>query len=369
MKNRLVTRLRPLVSIPIITRIGFHFRRLTGDASLAFFLRPLLALVAIVGLAAIAVAVAEGPRDTVGGFLEKVGASFYWGVTTVLGAGDSSYVTTPAGYIISWLLVLFGVAIVGIITATLVGFVIDYILKEGQGMGASGFRDHIVVCGWNPTARELINELAGDEYEAKVVVVHPADKNPAGKGVYFVNGDPTDLDDLRRAGIEEAMAAIICPADASNDADMRSILTVMAIESIAPQVRTVVEANNPAHVEHFERARADEIVVSSSLTSHLLARSSLYPGLSHLVANIVSGGEGAELYRVDLPDEYIGLSIDDLSTKMRAEHQATLLGVNRAGVSHVNPPSDFRLEVGDDAVVVAESLGTLAPLKLDHTDD
>ena len=30
----------------------------------------------------------------------------------------------------------------------------------------------------------------------------------------------------------------------------------------------------------------------------------------------------------------------------------------------MNPASDFRLEPDDDAVVVAESLGTLAPLEL-----
>ncbi len=30
----------------------------------------------------------------------------------------------------------------------------------------------------------------------------------------------------------------------------------------------------------------------------------------------------------------------------------------------MNPESDFRLEPNDDAVVVAESLGTLAPLEL-----
>ena len=120
--------------------------------------------------------------------------------------------------------------------------------------------------------------------------------------MYFVNGDVTNSDDLRRAGIEEAMAAVICPADASNEADMRSILTVMAIESIAPEVRTVVEVNNPAHVEHFRRAKADEIMVTSRIASRLLARSSLYPGLAELVTDIVSGGEGSELYRVNLPD-------------------------------------------------------------------
>jgi hypothetical protein len=30
----------------------------------------------------------------------------------------------------------------------------------------------------------------------------------------------------------------------------------------------------------------------------------------------------------------------------------------------MNPATDFKLQPGDDAVVVAESLGTLAPLRL-----
>ena len=285
-----------------------------------------------------------------------------------MGAGNSAYVTSPVGFIVSWLLVLFGVAIVATITGALVGFLIDFLLKEGQGMGASGYRDHIVVCGWNSTARELIAELDGDDYDRKIVLIHEADKNPAGAGVYFVNGDVTNGDDLKRAGIEEAMAAVVCPADPTNEADMRSILAVMAIESIAPQVRTVVEVNNPAHVEHFRRAKADEIMVTSRIASRLLARSSLYPGLAELVTDIVSGGEGSELYRVNLPDDYIGQSIDELSTRLRAEHAATLLAIGRGGRAFVNPPPDFRLEIGDDALVVAESLGTLEPMDADYTE-
>ena len=233
-------------------------------------------------------------------------------------------------------------------------------------MGAAGYTDHIVVCGWNETARDLIEELKGDEFETKVVLLHEAERNPAGDGVYFVRGDITSTGDLERCGIREASAAIVFPADRSNESDMRSILAVMAIEAIAPQVRTVVEANNPIHVDHFRRADADEILVTSKLASHLLARSALYPGLSELVTDIVSGGEGSELYRVGLPDEYAGLSVDDLSAKLRGEHRATLLAVTRDGKSMTNPPADFRLQAGDDAVVVAESLGELRPLELQH---
>jgi voltage-gated potassium channel len=357
-------RVAAMFAMPLLSRLAFHVRRMTGGLERGFFLRLFAALCGFVVVAAALLTVIEGPRDDVGGMAAKFGNSFYWGITTVLGNGDTAYVESPAGKLISWLLVLFGVAIVAAITGALVGFVIDILLKEGQGMGAAGYRDHIVVCGWNSTARELITELGGDEYATKIVLVHQGDKNPAGTGVYFVSGDITNADDLRRAGIEEAMAAVVCPADASNEADMRSILAVMAIESIAPHVRTVVEANNPDHVEHFRRAHADEIVVSSRLVSRLMARSSLYPGLAEIVTDIVSGGEGSELYRVKLPDEYIGLSVDELSERMRSDHSATLLAVSRDGHSFVNPEQNFRLALGDDAVVVAESLGTLAPLQM-----
>jgi voltage-gated potassium channel len=364
-------RVTAFFALPVLRRAAFHFRRMTGGLDGAFFLRVSVFLAGILLVAAVVVTFSEGYENdagdkTVGSFLNKLMLSFHWAVTTVMAAGNADYVTSPAGILISWLLVLFGVGIVAALTGALVGFLIDYLLKEGQGMGASGYRDHIIVCGWNSTARELINELSTDEYTTKIVVIHDSDKNPAGDGVYFVSGDITTAADLKRAGIEDAMAAVVCPADGSNEADMKSILCVMAIESLAPQVRTVVEVNNPAHVEHFQRAEADEILVSSQLVSRLMARSSLYPGLANLVTDIVSGGDGSELYRVQLPDEYVGLSVDELSAKLRGEHRATLLSVSRGGQAYVNPPEDFRLSPGDDLVVVAESLGTLAPLQMDH---
>jgi voltage-gated potassium channel len=345
-------------------RVLFHVRRLTKDLETGDLLRLFFGLFGFVLIAAVAVTLIERPKKDAGTFFEQLSSSFYWAVTTVMGAGDSSYVGTTAGFVISWVMVLFGVAIVATITGTFVGFVIDFLLKEGQGMGAAGYRGHIVVCGWNPTARDLIAELNTDDYEAKIVVIHTAEKNPCGPGVYYVSGDVTNEDDLKRAGIEEAVAAVVCPADASDESDMRSILAILAIESVAPQVRTVVEVNNPKHVEHFRRAEADEILVTSRLASRLLARTSLYPGLTELVTDIVSGGEGSELYRVTLPEAYVGLSIDALSAQMRSEHKATLLAVTRDGRAHVNPPADFVLAPGDDAVVVAESLGTLSPLQL-----
>ena len=349
----------PIFDSPVVRRLVWHVNRMRGQLDRRFFLSLAQGIAGFVLIAAVLITAFEKPWT-----FESVFDSFNWGVATVLGQGDSSFVTSPAGRLISWFLILFGVAMLGMITGALVAMVIDFLLKEGQGLGASGYRDHIVVCGWNTTARDLIAELEGDDYKAKVVVLADLEKNPAGDSVYFVRGDASNEPDLDRAGIKEAAAALVFPADSSDDADMRSILTIMAIEHVAPDVRTVAEVNNPRHDPHFRRAGVDELLVTSKVASHLLARSALYPGLTGIVTDIVSGGEGSELYRITLPDDYIGQSIDTVAARLRTDHRATLLSINRGGRAFVNPGTDFVLESDDDAIVVAESLGSLAPLEI-----
>ena len=350
---------RAAFNVPLIRRMAWYARRARRQLDRRFFTWLGVGILAFVGIAALAVMLLEKPVT-----LDAYGDAFYWALTTAMGAGDAAFTTSPGGWLISWLLILLGVGLVGTATGALVAFIIDFLIKEGQGMGAAAYRDHIVVCGWNSTARDLVGELRGDEYTSRVVLIDPAERNPAGDGVYFVRGDASNEEDLLRAGIREAAAAIVFPKDGSDEADMHSILTVMAIEHVAPGVRTVVEVNNPRHEPHLRRARADEILVTSKLASHLLARSALYPGLTRLVTDIVSGGEGSELYRVALPESYTGLSIPELAVTLRTEHRATLMSVNRGGHAFVNPPADFRLVAGDDAIVLAESLGTLAPLQI-----
>ena len=150
-------RLTGALSVPLIRRVIFHVRRLRDDLDIHFFRSLVTSLAIIVTLSALLVTVAEPSKRSISGLVR----SAYWAMTMVLGSGDSSYVDGPVGYLVGWALAFFGVAIVAALTAAVAGFVIDFILKEGQGMGASGYIDHIVICGWNPTARELIEELFG----------------------------------------------------------------------------------------------------------------------------------------------------------------------------------------------------------------
>lgn len=347
-----------LLNRPLLRRIAWYGRRIRDQLNPAIALRVLLTLLVIVALAALVEMLLERPVS-----LDSYAAAFFWAITSLLGNGDPGFATSAGGGLIYIVLIVTGVLMLGLVTGAIIAVIIDFLLKEGQGLGASGFRNHIVICGWNATAREAIEEMRSDDYKRRLVLIHDAERNPAEHLAYYVRGDPTNTDDLRRADIEHAEAALIFPASPGNDADMHSILTVMAIESIASHVRTVVEVNNPRHVDHFRRAHANEIVVTPRLASHLVARAALYPGLSELVTDMVSGGAGSELYRVEIPTDYLGLPIDAVSRRFRDDHQATLVAISREGRTHMNPAPDFQLAPGDDALVIAESLGSLAPAK------
>ena len=352
---------------PVMRRIQFYGRRASGQLDRRFFVTLVEGILIIVAIAALLITLLE-KEWTLGSF----GKSFYWGLTTVLGQGDASYITSPAGWIISWLLILFGVALFGTITGALIAIVIDFLLKEGQGMGASGYEGHVIVCGWNSTARDLIQELKTDDYKAKIVLIAALDKNPAGDGVYFVKGDPTEPADLERAGIAQASAALVFPTDDTNDS------------------RHALDPDGHGHrvgrARRPDRGRGQQPTPRRPLPAGPRRRA---PGLvAGRVTTARSLGALPRPYRAGRRHRFGRRRLRALSGRdprrlpravgrpgQRASCGRSTGPPSCRSVAAASPTSIRRRtsgsRAGDDAVVVAESLGTLAPLVIRHeeTDD
>src|SRR6185503_4572524 len=90
---------------PIVRRVAWHVRRVGGQLDRRFFLTLAEGILGFVLVAAVLITLFEKPLT-----FESVFDSFNWGIATVLGQGDSGFVTSPAGRAIGWLLILFGVA-------------------------------------------------------------------------------------------------------------------------------------------------------------------------------------------------------------------------------------------------------------------
>ena len=215
-------------------------------------------------------------------------------------------------------------------------------------MGTFKGSNHLLICGWSAKGSEIIRELRAKEVEdvREIVILADRDTDPIeGDGITFIRGNPSSDGDLRRAGIDRVSTVIVL-ADASNtsddpdDLDARSLLTTLAIESINPDAYSCVEVVKSENRQHFERTRADELVVSAELTGALLAAAARTHGLTAVIADLLTHPEGQELYRIPAPPEVVGQTVRFALEQLKDVHDSLLVGVFENGQCMVNPPSD-----------------------------
>jgi voltage-gated potassium channel len=277
--------------------------------------------------------------------------------------GTSPYkLKSQPGFASYWIVRVAGVSLVAFGTATIASRFVATVIKQGAGMGTFKGSQHVLICGWSPKGFEIIRELRAKEVEdvREVVVLAELEHTPVeAKSVTFVRGNPSNGDDLRRAGIERVSTVIVL-ADTTNasndpdDVDARTLLTTLAVESINKDAYSCVEVLSSENRQHLERTHADELVVSAELTGALLAASARTHGLTGVVADLLTHPEGQELYRVPVPAELAGQTVRHAIEVLKDLHESLLVGVFTDGRCQLNPPSTAIIAPDSDLLVVRE---------------
>jgi voltage-gated potassium channel len=175
--------------------------------------------------------------------------------------------------------------------------------------------------------------------------------------LYFVKGDPTDYEILDSAFLKTAETAIILTDWSLTDPglrDSKTALITLAIESYAPQVYTVAELMRGESRRHLQRAGVDEPVCVSEISQRLLVHAAMNHGLSRVFTDILSYGEGSEIYKVPLPSILAGMGFRDAVRIISDRFQAILLAVDRQGEILCNPLGEWEFKEGDALFVLAE---------------
>jgi len=294
--------------------------------------------------------------------VHSVGDAYGWVVRTLF-EGTSPYkVRNQAGFLAYWTVRVAGVSVVAFTTGAIASRFVATIIARGAGMGTYKGSHHLLICGWSPKGAEIIRELRAKEVEDPRDIVILADTESApceGEGIVFIRGNTSNDADLRRAGVDRVSTVIVL-ADQTNaredadDLDARSLLTTLAVESINPNAYTCVEVVKSENRQHFERTRADELVVSAELTGALLAASARTHGLTAVIADLLTHPEGQELYRIPTPPELVNQTVRDALEQLKDVHESLLVGVFVDGRCQVNPPSTAVIQPGSDLLVVRE---------------
>jgi voltage-gated potassium channel len=294
--------------------------------------------------------------------VHSIGDAYGWLARTLFENTSPYKLKSQFGFVSYWIVRVAGVSLVAFGTATIASRFVATVIRQGAGMGSYKGSNHILICGWSPKGFEIIRELRAKEVEDRreIVILADRDKDPVDQdGVTFVRGNPSTGDDLRRAGIDRVSTVIVLADDtnASNepdDLDARSLLTALAVESINGDAYSCVEVVKSENRQHFERTRADELVVSAELTGALLAASARTHGLTDVIADLLTHPEGQELYRVPVPPELADQSVRHALEVLKDAYDSLLVGVFTDGKCHLNPPANTVLGAGGELLVVRE---------------
>ena len=274
------------------------------------------------------------------------------------------------------------VTVIAVVTAKITSVIVESIRRGGSMAKKVNFSGHTIICGWNFQGERIVNELlkADVKQHRGIVILHDSEERPIeDERVEFVKGDPSQDENLKRAGIMNADSVIVltdCHKGA-NDADAEALMITLAVESINREVHTCVQIMNSSNRMHLERAHADEIICLDQVGGSLMVASALNHGVSNVVSELLAFNMGSEFYRYDgrISNKLDGKEFAE-AAQILARQRIILIGIetnysedlmrelssdvvyklsekNRAMV--VNPQSRYEIKQGDTLFVIAES--------------
>ena len=287
--------------------------------------------------------------------------ALWWTLVTIttVGYGDI-YPTSLGGRIVGIFLMLFGIGFLGMLTATLASTFVENRRQEGKGMKPLSSTEHIVLCGWNYKAREIIEEVRADEKtkSRSIVLIADLPENPLdGEQVQFVSG-VVNPETLARANAQEAEVAIVL-ADEQGEVhtrDAKTILDTLTIKTTCPNLYTCIELLDQQNIAHGKRAKADEIIVTGAMSTNLLVQAALNRGVPLLINELVSNRFGSALYTISVPQSCADRSFVDALTELKREQNLLLVAVESQAQARflANPPSDYIIQAEDQLIVIGQ---------------
>ena len=154
---------------------------------------------------------------------------------TTVGYGDISP-TTVGGPIVATGVMLMGIGLLGVFTATVAGVFVENKIMEDKGMKLTKVERYYVICGWNFRGPEIVAELSTDpkcKNTPIVLIAEMQEKPMDDPNLHFIRGE-VEPEVLKKANMEETQGVIVL-SDDSMDAyarDAKTILNTLAINGI-----------------------------------------------------------------------------------------------------------------------------------------
>jgi voltage-gated potassium channel len=289
--------------------------------------------------------------------------SFYRTIVTISLTGLDSVPRTDSSRLLSIVLVLAGITIFAYVATILVegiasGVFTGAVTERRRRRTIERLNDHYIICGYGRVGRRVADEFLHSGVDF-VVLDFTEDAVEAARdaGVLYVEGNGTEDEDLRAAGLARARGLV-----ASSDSDADNLYITLSARSARPGLLIVARASDEDAAKKLRLAGADRVVQPYSTAGKEMAKLVLRPQVAAFL-DIVSTSGGPELLfeEIEVKEtcDRAGKSIREL--RVREATGAMIVALRkRDGSFDTTPTPDATLDIGD--VMIAA--GTPEELRL-----
>jgi voltage-gated potassium channel len=276
--------------------------------------------------------------------------SFYRAVVSSSLTGLDTVPPSDSARIITIVLVLAGITIFAYIGSLLVeaiarGVIGGTLAERRRRKAIEALRGHYIICGFGRVGRRVADEFRHEGAPFVVLDFSPEAKEAAEEeGVLFLEGNGTDDDDLREAGLERARGLIV-----ASDDDADNLYIALSARAVKPDLFIVARASNEDAAKKLRLAGADRIVQPYQTAGRTMANLLLRPQVTAFV-DVVTTASGDDLrfeeIEVTAASGQGGKTIRDLD--IRKETGALIVALRkRDGSFDTTPSPDEVIEAGD----------------------
>ncbi len=267
----------------------------------------------------------------------------WWTIVTVttVGYGDK-YPITVGGKIVGIMMMVMGVATVGIVTGRIASFLVDKQIKARGGLIVlEKKKGHFIICGWKAELENILENILRSNPRLKssdIVLINDADPQqvdhlrsiPEFKYINYLKGDYIDEKVLQRANVKNANTVLVL-ADADRrfsqqEVDSRTVMAVITIDAMNKNIYTCAEIIDEKFEKYLRLANCDEIILTRELNKVLIANAASASGISHITSRLLNPEEKG-LDTINFPGRFVGKSFKDLQLYFKEVSEAIVIGL------------------------------------------
>jgi voltage-gated potassium channel len=211
-------------------------------------------------------------------------------------------------------------------------------------------RDHYIVCGYGRMGQETVHQLRRRGLPT-VVVEQNAERLEVLRAteVPFVEGNATEDDQLRNAGIERAKCLI-----AAVGTDEDNLFVVLSARLLNPTLHIVARAGREETVDKLRRAGANSVHSPYVGGGRDLAFAAMDPGIVHFLEQVLHQEEmDVDIHTVLVPEGSPVVGKPMLGSGIMQEGGAMVLAVITADSRlHTNPRPHTTVGPGDAVIAM-----------------